>query len=102
MGGWFHAPKGNVGKQKDITTECRQHGEPPENPKEVLEAIPEIIKKNCKRCGAFMRALDTPKLRATLAMFFNHRVQGDLFTLFGREFFLLIDELFRYKQGEVI
>ena len=41
-------------------------------------------------------------VKATMARFFNHFVQADCFVLFGTDFILMIDECFRYKQGNVL
>ena len=39
-----------------------------------------------------------PTLKLTLAKHFNHILQVDSFTLFGLDWAMMIDELFRYKQ----
>eukprot|EP00971_Amphidinium_carterae_P095521 1890099-Amphidinium_carterae.1 len=40
-----------------------------------------------------------PSTKTWLPSYFNHYVQLDCFTLWGKEWCLLVDELFRYKQA---
>ena len=67
--------------------------------KAIVERLAQVIRTKCKRCADFKLPAHRPQIKATLARFFNHYMQADLFFVLGGEYLLLIDELFRYKQA---
>ena len=70
-------------------------------PKKFLEEIPDVLKLRI-HCNKFQLPARRPMLRTTFAKHFNHMVQTDIFFLFGKAFQLYIDELFKYKSGDMI
>ena len=68
-------------------------------PRYILAQIPEVL-KTCHRCNQFARTMLRPMIRATMATHFNHMMQADSYVLFGQDWLLMIDELFRYKQTD--
>eukprot|EP00971_Amphidinium_carterae_P348137 6490343-Amphidinium_carterae.1 len=67
-------------------------------PKGPLSAIAAVIKQ-CPRCRNAMRPMSRPSTKSWLPSCFNQYLQADSFHLFDREWILLVDELFRYKQA---
>ena len=65
---------------------------------DILKLIPVVVKQCCEACRRYQPPLNKPGLRATLAMHFNHRVQGDLFFVGDKIWLILVDEHIRYKQ----
>ena len=66
----------------------------------VLELVPLVIPKKCRRCMQFQHAKHRPKVKSRLATHFSHVVQAELFFLWGRVFIIIVDECTRYKFAE--
>jgi hypothetical protein len=70
-------------------------------PNHLLELLPSAIAM-CKQCSEFQAPKTRPTFKTTLSNHFNHYVQCDAFSLLGQEYLLLVDELFHYKQAELL
>ena len=70
--------------------------------KDVLDLVNPVISSKCVRCASLKRPAPRPLVKASLAKYFNHKIQLDIFFILGGEFIMIVDELFRYKQAELI
>ena len=66
--------------------------------KEILRLIPVTAKQHCVDCRRYDSPLAKAAIRASLATFFNGRVQGYLFFLSDKIWLLRIDGCIMYKQ----
>ena len=70
-------------------------------PRQILSK-PDAFIRLCPRCSQFKPPLHRPTLKTKFALYFNHQVQCDAFVLWGKQFLLFIDVLFKYKQAGLI
>ena len=45
----------------------------------IIKLVPKTVKEHCEACRRYSQPLHKPTVKASLAKYFNHRVQGDLF-----------------------